>query len=164
MVAERTPSTAPGPSLLFEPIDARPELRVPGWKRHEDGTIERAPELDLLGAAIQRVILRRVLFGESREALAAEIGYAFRQVSGMVSGEVHPEYGLPVIAWLESLGIATTHKETREKRTERLLVAYRTAFATFATARSAGDLAGMREAERSIYLLSGAWREDGDGR
>lgn len=146
--------------LLFEPVDARPDLRVPGWKRREDGTIERAPELDELGARIQRIILRRVLFNEKRDALAREIGYSWRQVGGMVGGEVHPEYSLPVIAWLHGLGIKTTHRETRLKRADRLLLAYQTAFRAFTTARHDGDIGGMREAERSIYLLSGDWRRD----
>ena len=164
MVAQLAAPRVEALPLLFQPVDARPDLRVPGWKRHEDGTIERSPDLDLLGARIQRLILRRVLFGERRDALAAEIGYAWRQVNGMVAGTVHPEYGRPVIAWLRSLGITTTHRETRERRSERLLRAHQTAFAAFVAARHDGDLPGMREAERSLWLLSGAWREDGGGR
>lgn len=156
-----TTSTAPEIPLLFEPIDARPGVRVPGWKRNDDGTIERSPDLERLGSTIQRVILRRVLFNEKRDALAADIGYAWRQVDGMIAGEVHPEYSLPVIDWLHGLGIRTGCRETKERRAQRLLVAYRTVFTTFVSARHEGDLEGMRAAERSIYLLSGAWLEIG---
>jgi hypothetical protein len=162
MVARPAPVlTSPEIPLLFEPVDVRPEVSVRGWKRHDDGTIERSPDLDRLGAEIQRVMLRRVLFEERKEPLAAEIGYSWRQVGGMLAGVVHPEYGQPVIDWLHSVGIRTTKHETRASRAHRLVVAYRTVFAAFVSARHDGDLEGMRAAERSIFLLSGAWLEDG---
>jgi hypothetical protein len=144
------------------PVDARG--RAGGFRRSRN---REGWHLTKEGAAqagvVQRMLLRYVLLGESREQIAERYGYASRHVQGILGGTTYPYLTHPVRHRLLWLGIGNLRMNRDSDRSEQIRRALE---------RLSGKAAEMiRNPEwfsaqaretvaRDLWLISGGWREE----
>jgi hypothetical protein len=123
MVAASMPMPQPLP-LLLEPVE--PPTKTSRWKgwhvtyvwagRDLRRILTRDHTHDAMGAFVQHVIVRYVVHGVARQALAAETNMSQRQIQAYVGGVSYQPYGLAVIEALRELGIPNTKGERWDTR------------------------------------------------